>query len=50
MGEHTFSKQERLNKEIWIKELFEKGSSFDLFYPPGPHLARSSVTHIRLDS
>lgn len=31
MGEHTFSKQERLNKENWIKELFAKGSSFNLY-------------------
>jgi len=31
MGKHTFSKQEKLNKENWIKELFEKGSSFNLY-------------------
>ncbi|MBN8578759.1 MAG: ribonuclease P protein component [Cytophagales bacterium] len=27
---HTFKKSERLSKEKWIKELFEKGSSFYL--------------------
>jgi ribonuclease P protein component len=31
MGKHTFSKPERLNKENWIKELFKKGSSFNLY-------------------
>jgi len=31
MGEFTFRKEERLNKELWIKELFEKGSSFHLY-------------------
>ncbi len=30
MGKLTFKKEERLNKEKWIKELFEKGSSFQL--------------------
>jgi ribonuclease P protein component len=32
MGKFSFTKEERLNKEKWIKELFEKGSSFNL--PP----------------
>ena len=32
MGKFTFKKEERLNKEKWIRELFEKGSSFQ-FYP-----------------
>ena len=27
----SFKKTERLNKKIWIKELFEKGSSFYLY-------------------
>jgi ribonuclease P protein component len=27
----SFKKAERLNKKIWIKELFEKGSSFYLY-------------------
>jgi ribonuclease P protein component len=31
MGKHTFAKQEKLNKENWIKELFSKGSSFNLY-------------------
>ncbi|MCW5912205.1 MAG: ribonuclease P protein component [Cyclobacteriaceae bacterium] len=31
MGSFTFSKAERLSKEKWIKELFEKGSSFYLY-------------------
>jgi ribonuclease P protein component len=31
MGQFAFRKEERLNKEIWIKELFEKGSSFHLY-------------------
>ncbi len=31
MRKFTFRKEERLNKEIWIKELFEKGSSFHLY-------------------
>jgi ribonuclease P protein component len=31
MGKFTFKKEERLNKEKWIKELFEKGSSFHLY-------------------
>jgi ribonuclease P protein component len=31
MGKLTFKKEERLNKEKWIKELFEKGSSFILY-------------------
>jgi ribonuclease P protein component len=30
MGTFTFSKEERLRKEIWIKELFKTGSSFQL--------------------
>jgi ribonuclease P protein component len=30
MGKFTFKKEERLNKEKWIQELFEKGSSFIL--------------------
>jgi len=29
---NTFQKKERLSKEIWIKKLFEEGSSFN-FYP-----------------
>lgn len=42
MGKLTFKKEERLNKEIWIKELFEKGSSFHLYpfrviYLPHPN-------------
>src|SRR5258708_11719186 len=32
MGKLTFKKEERLNKEKWIQELFEKGSSFQ-FHP-----------------
>ncbi|HCZ36904.1 MAG TPA: ribonuclease P protein component [Cytophagales bacterium] len=28
---HTFPKAERLSKEKWIQELFEKGSSFYLY-------------------
>jgi len=36
MGEFTFRKEERLNKELWIKELFDKGSSFHLY--PFNHL------------
>ena len=32
MGKFTLKKEERLNKEKWIQELFEKGSSFQ-FYP-----------------
>jgi ribonuclease P protein component len=28
---HTFQKAERLSKEKWIQELFEKGSSFYLY-------------------
>ena len=32
MGKFTFRKEERLDKEKWIKELFEKGSSFQ-FHP-----------------
>jgi ribonuclease P protein component len=28
MGKFTFKKEERLNQEKWIKELFDKGSSF----------------------
>lgn len=32
MGKFTFKKEERLNKEKWIQELFEKGSSFQ-FHP-----------------
>jgi hypothetical protein len=28
---HTFKKSERLSKEKWIQELFEKGSSFYLY-------------------
>jgi ribonuclease P protein component len=31
MGKFTFKKEERLNKEKWIQELFEKGSSFILY-------------------
>ena len=31
MGKHTFSKHEKLTKESWIKELFERGSSFNLY-------------------
>jgi len=31
MGKLTFKKEERLNKEKWIQELFEKGSSFILY-------------------
>jgi ribonuclease P protein component len=44
MGKFVFRKEERLNKELWIKELFEKGSSFHLYpfrivsFPhPDPH-------------
>lgn len=32
MGDFTLGKNERLSKEIWIQELFEKGSSF-YFHP-----------------
>lgn len=31
MAQFTFRKEERLNKEIWIQELFTKGSSFHLY-------------------
>jgi len=31
MGKLIFTKEERLNKEKWIQELFEKGSSFNLY-------------------
>ncbi len=31
MGKFTFRKEERLKKELWIKELFAKGSSFHLY-------------------
>jgi ribonuclease P protein component len=31
MKQFTFRKEEKLNKEIWIQELFEKGSSFHLY-------------------
>jgi ribonuclease P protein component len=31
MGKLTFKKEERLNKEKWIQELFQKGSSFILY-------------------
>ena len=31
MRTHTFRKEERLNKEKWIQELFSKGSSFHLY-------------------
>jgi ribonuclease P protein component len=31
MGKYTFPKSERLNREAHIKELFEKGSSFNLY-------------------
>jgi len=31
MRKFTFRKEERLNKEIWIQELFTKGSSFHLY-------------------
>jgi ribonuclease P protein component len=30
MGTFTFGKEERLKKEIWIRELFKRGSSFHL--------------------
>jgi ribonuclease P protein component len=32
MGKYSFGKKERLSRETWIQELFEKGSSFH-FYP-----------------
>ena len=32
MGEYSLKKKERLSKEIWIKQLFENGSSF-YFHP-----------------
>src|SRR5262245_30486957 len=31
MRKFTFRKEERLNKEKWIQELFTKGSSFHLY-------------------
>jgi ribonuclease P protein component len=31
MSKFTFRKEERLNKEIWIQELFTRGSSFHLY-------------------
>ncbi len=31
MGKFTFRKEEKLKKELWIKELFAKGSSFHLY-------------------
>jgi len=31
MGKFTFTKEERLSKEKWIKELFEKGYAFQLY-------------------
>ena len=41
MRKLTFRKEERLNKEIWIQELFKRGSSFHLYpfkvlYLPNP--------------
>ena len=42
MRKYTFQKEERLNKEIWIQELFKRGSSFHLYpfkvlYLPNPN-------------
>jgi ribonuclease P protein component len=31
MGTHTFRKAERLSRKKWIQELFDKGSSFNLY-------------------
>ena len=31
MGKFTLRKHERLKKELWIQELFQKGSSFHLY-------------------
>jgi ribonuclease P protein component len=31
MGKFSFTREERLSKEKWIKELFQKGSSFNLY-------------------
>ncbi len=31
MGKFTFKKEERLTREKWIQELFQKGSSFVLY-------------------
>jgi ribonuclease P protein component len=31
MGKFTFTREERLNKETWIKELFEKGISLKIY-------------------
>ena len=31
MGTYTFRKAERLSRKKWIQELFEKGSSFNLY-------------------
>jgi ribonuclease P protein component len=48
MGKFTFRKEERLDKEKIIQELFEKGSSFYLYpfkvyFMPNPHA--SGTTH-----
>jgi ribonuclease P protein component len=48
MGKFTFRKRERLKKELWIQELFQKGSSFHL-YPfrvlAHPHPAAEGPAH-----
>ena len=31
MGKNTFRKAERLSRKKWIQELFDKGSSFNLY-------------------
>jgi ribonuclease P protein component len=31
MGKFTFTREERLNKETWIKALFERGNAFKIY-------------------
>lgn len=48
MGKFVFPKEEKLTRDIWIKELFEKGSSFHLYpfrvlYLPHPEKGATST-------
>jgi ribonuclease P protein component len=50
MGNFSLGKKERLSKEIWIKDLFERGSSFyfhplKVLYLPHPD-TNSAVTEV----
>src|ERR1700750_2806488 len=45
MGKLSFAREERLSKEIWIKELFEKGSSFNLYPFRIIFLTHPDLTH-----